>query len=564
MHKSIFVTCLLICLVERLQGNNFFVSTNAMSNGTGTYDNPWKLQVALSHPKNLKPGDTVWIRGGIYLNAFDAQTSFSCFTKGAPNAPIIFRNYNHERVILDGDLNYTLYADINNCYHTWFWGLEISNSYSKDRKHTITGGITCTASEMKFINLIVHDTGEGIDVWKVSTNSEVYGCIVYHIGNNLNNNGNWEGHGHGMYLQNDTFGTRKIHNNIIFSTYGYGMKIWQTTTTAALGHFDIRDNVIFNGGAASENLGGVGNNSRTHNFFVVSNSVSNPVLRSSIVHNFTFSGTNTPRPPVNAFGLNYGMLECRIDSNVLTGQTRLGYNNTPIFKTSFINNKIMAGIPAAYGYYLWGFNTIDFPQNEYIPDPSIQKNEYYILDNKYESYNSHLIIYNWENHDLVKVNMVKQGWDLSDSYILVNVMDLFNDTIQGKLNSEGEIEVSMQDRTLTKAVGADKDPVSQFPQFGVFKLIRIPNRVTRIHSHKENNCTIFPNPCSEQISVVAYHKINRIELHNINGDKVLSKVILENSNKTEVSVRDLKPGVYWIYIYCKSKFEIKKIIVTGS
>lgn len=69
-----------------------------------------------------------------------------------------------------------------------------------------------------------------------------------------------------MYLQNDTFGTKLIHNNIVFNTFGNGIKIWQTTTTAPIGNFDIRNNILFNGGSASENLGGVGNNSRTHNF----------------------------------------------------------------------------------------------------------------------------------------------------------------------------------------------------------------------------------------------------------------------------------------------------------
>ena len=275
--KTKIVFFLIIMRSLSLTAGSFYVSPNALLSGDGGFNNPWTFQTALNHPSALMPGDTVWLKGGVYTNIYDSQTSFNCFTKGTIDKPIIFRNYNNERATLDGQQLYSLYVALGNSHYTWFWGIEVTNSFSTDRDHDIPGGITCTAENIKFINMIVHDTGSGIDTWKTAKNTETYGCIIYHIGNNLNNNGNLEGHGHGMYLQNDTIGTKSIHNNIIFSTYGYGMKVWQTTTTSALGNFDIQNNIIFNGGAASENLGGVGNNYRTHNFFVVSNSVGNPV-----------------------------------------------------------------------------------------------------------------------------------------------------------------------------------------------------------------------------------------------------------------------------------------------
>ena len=292
--KTIFFIIFLI--TNPLFASSFYVASNAKITGTGSFSNPWTFQTALNHPSALHPGDTVWLKGGTYTNTFDAQTSFSCKTNGTLNAPIIFRNYNNERVTIDGQLLYSLYLGLGKCCYTWFWGLEITNTASTDRNHDIPGGITCTAENIKFINMIVHDTGTGIDCWKTAKNSETYGCIIYHIGNNLLNGTNLEGHGHGMYLQNDTFGTKLIHNNIIFNTYGYGIKVWQTTTTAALGNFDVQRNIVFNSGAASENLGGLGNNSRTHNFFVVANGENNPVRNTVIKHNYTYADQTMPRP----------------------------------------------------------------------------------------------------------------------------------------------------------------------------------------------------------------------------------------------------------------------------
>lgn len=64
-------------------------------------------------------------------------------------------------------------------------------------------------------------------------------------------------------------------------------------------------------------------------------------------------------------GLNYEVQNLVLDSNYLTCQTRLGFNNTPVFNASVLGNKIIAGIPDVYGYYLWGFTDTDYPQNTF-------------------------------------------------------------------------------------------------------------------------------------------------------------------------------------------------------
>lgn len=444
--------------------------------------------------------------GGTYTNAFDGQTSFKCFTNGSQQAPVIFRNYQNERPTIDGKLPYTLFCGLGDCSFTWFWGLEVVNSDTADRDHSNTdrlGNVYATAPNIKFINMVVHDLGSGLDSWKTASNSETHGCIIYNIGNNLRNGANWEGHGHGMYLQNDTIGTKRIHNNIIFSTYGYGMKVWQTTTTDAIGNFDIQRNIVFNGGAASENQGGVGNDSRTHNMFIVSNSVNNPIRNTVIKHNYTFAGVNIPRPPVNAFGLNYGMDNVTIDSNYLTCQTRLGFSNTPLFNASVNDNHIIAGIPAVYGYYLWGFTEKDYPMNTYVAEQPTAGLEYFVMPNTYEQGRSHLVVYNWSGAASVQVSALKTGLHVGDVYELIHAMDYYNDVIVDTLKSDAMITVPMMNHTLAPVIGSVKPPVSQLPIFGAFVIRRVGITATTGVSEGvgETPLNAFPNPSSGDISV---------------------------------------------------------------
>lgn len=544
------------------QAASFYVSTAANASGDGSFDAPWRLQTALNHPVALHPGDTVWIKGGVYTNAFDTQTSFSCRTNGSANAPIIFRNYQNERVTIDGQLQYSLYLGLGNCSYTWFWGLEVTNSASTDRNHDIPGSVTCTAENIKFINMIVHDTGSGLDTWKTAANAETYGCIIYHIGNNLNNGGNLEGHGHGMYLQNDTVGTKIIHNNIIFSTYGYGMKVWQTTNTAALGNFDIQHNIVFNGGAASENMGGVGNNARTHNFFVVSNSVNNPVSNTVIKHNYTFSGINTPRPPVNAFGLNYGVKNMTLDSNYLTCQTRLGFNNTPIFEASVKDNKIIGGIPAVYGIYLWGFSSTDFPQNTYVPNMPDAGLEYFVTPNKYETGRGHIAIYNWDSLATVPVNISSIGLQVGDQYELVNVMDYFNDIISGTYDSTGIIMVPMTGHTFAQAIGSMQAPVDQFPTFGAFVVRKKAGQITSVIREQvsANQILVAPNPSNGIFTISIYGNISAIAVFNMLGEKIYGVEQLKQQESIEIDLSSLPRGVYFLRGQNGNAFQTHRII----
>ena len=88
--------CLLLA-APSAHAADFYVSPTAAANGTGSLNNPWKLQTALDHPSAVQPGDTIWLRGGIY-NA-PPYTSHLVGTSASPIIvpPVPWETSHHRR-----------------------------------------------------------------------------------------------------------------------------------------------------------------------------------------------------------------------------------------------------------------------------------------------------------------------------------------------------------------------------------------------------------------------------------------------------------------------------------
>jgi hypothetical protein len=51
-------------LASSLFAADYYVAPGASAGGIGSLGNPWTLAVALGQPSVLRPGDTIWMRGG--------------------------------------------------------------------------------------------------------------------------------------------------------------------------------------------------------------------------------------------------------------------------------------------------------------------------------------------------------------------------------------------------------------------------------------------------------------------------------------------------------------------
>ena len=226
-------------------GNQHYVSPNGSRSGDGSLGRPWDLQTALNQPASVHPGDTIWLRNGVYGNG---STVFTSNLKGTSAQPILLRQYPGERATVNGGLSVSG-SDV------WFWGFEVTNLSVANRITGCSGtncnmmpvGLDIYAPGSKFINMVVHDTAQGFGFWVLATNAEIYGSLIY-------NNG-WQGsdrgHGHGIYTQNQT-GTKMIRDNIIFQGLGLGIQAYGSNT-AYVENYVLDGNTIFNSGTLSNN-----------------------------------------------------------------------------------------------------------------------------------------------------------------------------------------------------------------------------------------------------------------------------------------------------------------------
>ena len=108
--------------VSPATATEFYVAPTGTAMDDGSKAKPWDLQTALSHPKSVKPGDTIWLRGGTYKGAFTSKLN------GAGGAPITIRQYPGERAILDANGAPTNLPTIHidGAWKTW-WGFEVTN-----------------------------------------------------------------------------------------------------------------------------------------------------------------------------------------------------------------------------------------------------------------------------------------------------------------------------------------------------------------------------------------------------------------------------------------------------
>jgi hypothetical protein len=365
----------------RLAAIDFYASptgTTATGPGTGTISNPWDLQTALSHPGAVQPGDTIWLLGGTYTGNFTSSL------KGTARAPIVVRQYPGERATLDGNVNSSVLGTnqwvlmVKGGY-TWYWGFEVTDS-NPNRNNPTPGsnpvdvrnpGVGVLGPGTKIINLVIHDTGQGMSPTSIATDSEYYGNIIYYNGWNAPD----RGHGHGIYAQNGSGGSKLIKHNVMFNQFGgysihaYGSKLAAFQNSTIAENVAIRDAILIGGSggfkiSGSQLVGNysweagavVGYYSQAYDPFLARN---NYLVRRS-------ADTFTPPSLIN--GARTGF--------TLTGNTIVGY--------------------------LDGFSASDYPDNTYYLStshgvgPVPATNRVAVLPNAYEPGRATVVVYNWE------------------------------------------------------------------------------------------------------------------------------------------------------------------------
>jgi hypothetical protein len=83
-------------------GRSFFAAPDGRPDGNGKRKRPWDLGTALSQPSKVRPGDTIYLRGGTYTGKYVSTLV------GAPDGPITVSSFPGEWAKIDGYIYTTL------------------------------------------------------------------------------------------------------------------------------------------------------------------------------------------------------------------------------------------------------------------------------------------------------------------------------------------------------------------------------------------------------------------------------------------------------------------------
>lgn len=369
-------SCLLLFVLRNvLYASDFYVSPLGSPAGDGSAMYPWDLASALAHPMAVAPGDTIWLREGVYRGSFTSQLT------GTAALPIRVRGVPTNRVVIDADRDTLLPAvlTIRGAY-TWFWGIEVLNSnptraYSSLAAGRATG-VDIFGNGVRLINCFVHDNGSGIGFWSNSRDSQIYGTVVY-------NNG-WDGpdrgHGHAVYAQNDQ-GTKRITDSVFFNSFSHGIHIYGSED-ASLNHFRVEGNIAFDNGQPS---------------------------RTGITRNILLGGGTVALDNVLSDNYTY------FSPSDLVGQNNIGYragcDGITVKRNYFANGGLIAvecrNVVIEDNFfhpYVFGFPIEQLPSNTYARSRPTGT-RIFLRANEYEPGRAHVAIFNWDRQDSILVDL---------------------------------------------------------------------------------------------------------------------------------------------------------------
>ncbi len=201
-------------LVSPADATNWYASPGGSPSGNGSISGPWDIKTALSSGHGVRPGDTIYLRGGTYnvcttytpdqYNPYCIGSSVS----GSSGAPVTIRSYPGEWAVLDGvgpALSSTGATIMAQGSYVWYMDFEIKNSNTNTRQTSQSASfvsdvdgwaIAIVASHIKVINLVIQNVGGGgVGLFNNYDDIETYGNVIYYTG--------WQGpdrgHGHAIY-----------------------------------------------------------------------------------------------------------------------------------------------------------------------------------------------------------------------------------------------------------------------------------------------------------------------------------------------------------------------------
>ena len=412
---------------------------------------PCSLGVALSGSRSpVHPGDTLWLRGGIYRGAFKSSL------RGFVNSPVIVRQMPGERAVLDGgDSKGSAILTIAGGY-TWYWDFEIMSSDPTRVSSQVSSWPTDiprgegvafqqvggAGVGTKLINLVIHDTRQGVSFWKQAQDAEIYGCIIFN--NGWDGPANDRGHGHGIYVQN-RYRVKRISNNIIFHQFSHGIHAYGSES-APLDNISVEENILFDNGVPSafglERNVLIGGAAVAHNIVFLGNYAYGGKTK------FGYSA------PVNGLTMKKNYLPTTLEMNAIEARIE--------------ENTLLAGA-------LDGFKPAEYPQNTYLTaEPTGLR--VFLQPNTYELGRANLVVYNWDRKRSIPVDL-SPLLRIGDPFEIWDAQDFLGSPIATGIYKGNPIAIDLASAfEVTQPIGSTRKVPHTDMNFAAFVIMSGPNR----------------------------------------------------------------------------------------
>jgi hypothetical protein len=428
----------------RAAGTNWYASPNGT--GTGTVSNPMSLSQALSSTGPAQPGDTIWLRGGTYLGAFNSQLT------GTATAPIVVRGYPGERATLDANSAAARSAGsllaINGA-HVVFRDFEVTSSDAGRTDQNVgygnfPSGIDINQSQdIKLVNLVIHDlVGKGIGAWSENTSAEIVGCLIYYNG--------LSDHDHGIYVQNQN-GTKRIADNIIFDQASHGIHGYGSTD-AYLNNITIEGNTAFNNGYLIQQS--------SRNILIGGGSLAqNPIVKANYTYFSDAKGNSN-------IGYSAGATNAIVQDNYwIAGNAAVRLIN--LDANSTVTGNFFSGpLDPADTATRW-------PSNTFTSRKPTTGETAFVRPNPYEAGRANITVYNWSQASSVAVNLSGAGLAGGDTFEIRDAMNFYGSPVVTGVYTGDTVNIPMTGLTAAVPVGQSLiAPRHPAPAFGAFVLLK--------------------------------------------------------------------------------------------
>ncbi len=481
---------------------SWYVAADGNAKGRGTKDSPWDLASALAGRKEVRPGDTLWLKGGRYSGAFTSTL------EGTEAAPIIVRAVPEERVIIDrAGVNEDKQPALKvKGAHVWFWGIEVTNSDQDRRRKSPYGerdepwrgsGADVYAANVKFINMVFHDNGHGI--WDKQDGTEITGCLFFYNGNNKRE--------HGLYVGNSV-GTKYITDNVLFAQGGYGILAHSDSPKSAQRGLHIEGNASFNNGALTLDDQTTGN-------IQVGGVEGVSAERVVLKNNYVYNSPGAAAAKNNGIRLGYEDRNNRdvkvLDNYIVSARPlRLWWWQSVEFQgnTIYSQNEALDVLMKPGAQYRWDFNTyfsgrgrglsfvrgddsFDFPRWQETSrldahSQLLQSDRLrpagaivFVRPNRYEAGRANVVVYNWELTDEVAVDL-GAILPIGAAFEVRDAENFFGAPVADGTYDGAPVRLPMKLKQVAEPVGnVERKPSHTAPEFAVFIVRQISKSKTQ-------------------------------------------------------------------------------------